>query len=139
VLHAYADGSGSERVGRPGGWAFTIVRDDEVLAEGRGSARRTSSLLMEFEAARAALEEVAARGWAETHQVHLVTDCLVAVDVAEGRFLPKPRLPAEAAKALRAAALRCRAAGRWVKAHAGDRWNERVDGLARAARLQGPG
>ena len=60
VLEVHCDGSGEERVGRPGGWAFVIVRDGEVLSERDGSAGKTTSLVMELEAARSALDEVVA-------------------------------------------------------------------------------
>lgn len=134
-VEVHSDGSGGERAGRPGGWAFVVVRGDEVLARGEGRAGQTTCLLMELEAARAGLAEVLARGWHAPHGVVLVCDSSIVLDVAAGRFLPKPRAVQPAALALRAVATQCQLTTRWVRAHAGQRWNELVDARARAARL----
>lgn len=138
-LELYCDGSAGERVGTPGGWAFLVVRGDEVLASGHGAAARTTSLVMELEAARAALHEVLARGWHRRHAVQLVTDSAIALDVAAGRFVP--RRHEALARALRAAAVEAGAATRWVRAHSGHRWNDAVDALAHEAKVrrQAPG
>lgn len=130
----YSDGSGEERVGRPGGWAFVIVRDGVELARGQGAAAKTSSLFMELEAARAGLAEVLARGWHVAAEVVLVSDSSIALDVAAGRFTPRPARYRAACAALRDVTQRCAATTRWVRAHAGEPWNEQVDALARAAR-----
>lgn len=134
LLELYSDGSAEERVGRPGGWAFIIVRGGEVVATGQGMAPRTTSLVMELEGALAALTEVLARGWHTTHQVVLVSDSSIALEVAAGRFVPRPERYTSLCQALRVAALDARAATRWVRAHAGDHWNEQVDELAHQAR-----
>ncbi len=136
LLEAHCDGSGEERVGRPGGWAFVIVRDGEVLVERDGSAAKTTSLVMELEAARAALDEVVARRWHFTHQVLLISDCRVALEVAAGTFTPRPAKYAALSAALRELAVTSNAVTKWVRAHAGHRWNEHVDASARAARLR---
>lgn len=133
VLHLYCDGSAGERVGRPGGWAYLVVHAEQVLASGSGGAAKTTSLAMELEAARAALTEVLARGWHHTHAVELVSDCSIALDAAEGRAVP--RRQEAVAQALRAAALAAASTTRWIRAHAGHRWNEAVDALAHEARL----
>jgi ribonuclease HI len=135
TLEVYCDGSGEERVGRPGGWAFVVVRDGVEVARGHGAAAKTSCLFMELEAARAGLAEVLARGWHVGVEVVLVSDSSIALDVAAGRFTPRPARYHEACRALRVVASTCAATTRWVRAHAGERWNEEVDALARAARL----
>ena len=134
TLEVYSDGSGEERVGRPGGWAFVIVRDGVELARGHGAAAKTTCLLMELEGARAGLCEVLARGWHEGHAVVLVSDSSIALDIAAGRFTPKPRAYHAACAALRDVATRCGAQTRWVRAHAGEPWNEQVDAQARLAK-----
>jgi ribonuclease HI len=133
-LELYSDGSAEDRSMRPGGWAFVIVRGDEVLATGQGSAAKTTSLVMELEAACAALTGVLSRGWHAGTGVVLISDCSVALDVAAGRFLPRPPQYAELCRALRQATLEAGATTRWVRAHAGHRWNEHVDALAEQAR-----
>ncbi len=127
----YVDGAGAERVGRPGGWAFAAVRDDTLLLEASGHAARTTSLLMEFEAATQALHAARAHGW--TH-VELISDCRIALDVVAGTFLPKPPHVRDAALRLRDAAAPLRVTSRWVRAHSGEPWNEAVDAMAAAAR-----
>lgn len=134
VLEVYCDGSAEERVGKPGGWAFIVVLEDEVLAASSGHSPSTSSLVMELEAARAGLAEVVARGWHVGQVVELVSDSSIALDIAAGRFMPKR--PAALAQALRAATLEAGARTRWVRAHSGHRWNEAVDEAARVAKLR---
>lgn len=133
TLELYCDGSAEERVGKPGGWAFLIVRDDEVLASKSGRSASTTSLVMEFEAALFGLNEVIARGWHEGHAVELISDSSIALDVAAGRFLPKRHV--ELARALRAASVTAQATTRWVRAHSGHRWNEAADALAHEAKV----
>ena len=135
TLEVYSDGSGEERVGRPGGWAFVIVRDGVELARGHGAAAKTTCLLMELEGARAGLSEVLARGWHD-HAVVLVSDSSIALDIAAGRFTPKPRAYHAVCAALRDVATQCRAETRWVRGHSGERWNEEVDALARGAKRE---
>lgn len=133
TLELYCDGSSEERVGTPGGWAFLVVRRGEVVASGSGGARVTTSLVMELEAARAALREVVARGWHLRDAIELVSDSSIALDVAAGRFVPKRH--ETLAQALRAASVEAGATTRWVRAHSGHRWNEAVDALAHDAKL----
>jgi ribonuclease HI len=135
-LSVYCDGSAEERVGRPGGWAFLVVRRDRVLASKSGASRSTTCLVMELEAALSGLNEVLARGWHLGHRVELVSDSSIALDVAAGRFVPKPQ--AALARALRQAALEAKASTRWVRGHSGSRWNEAADALADEAKRRGP-
>jgi ribonuclease HI len=134
VLEVYADGSAEGLVGKPGGWAFMVVRDDEVLLSKSGGSASTTSLVMELQAALRGLTEVTERGWHLEQTVELISDSSIALDIATGRFLPKR--PLELALALRAASVKAGATTRWVRAHSGHRWNEAVDALAREARLK---
>lgn len=136
LLELYCDGSAEERVGKPGGWAFLVVRSEEVLLTKNGGSPSTTSLVMELEAALAGLREVVARGWHLVNSVELICDSSIALDVAAGRFMPKRH---EAlAKALREMAVEARASTRWVRAHSGHRWNEVVDALAHEAKRRHP-
>lgn len=134
VLEVYCDGSAEARVGKPGGWAFMIVREDEVLLEKSGHSRSTTSLVMELEAARAALEAVIAKQWHLDHSVELISDSSIALDIAAGKFMPKRHV--QLAEALRAIALVAGTRTRWVRAHSGHRWNELVDAAAARAKTQ---
>lgn len=137
VLEVYSDGSAAERVGRPGGWAWALVRYGRVLQTASGAAPSTTSLVMELEAARAALAEVVARGWHRGHVVELISDSSIALEVAAGRFVPKTQ--AALAQQLRAAAREAGARTRWVRAHRGHSFNELVDALALEAKQAAEG
>jgi ribonuclease HI len=128
----YCDGSAEERVGKPGGWAFVIVREDEVLLGQSGRSPTTTSLVMELEAARSALEAVISNGWHHHHIVELISDSSIALDIAAGKFMPKRHV--QLAEALRSIALVAGARTRWVRAHSGHRWNELVDLAAARAK-----
>jgi ribonuclease HI len=134
-LDVYCDGSAEDRVGRPGGWAFLVVRGDEVLVSRTGASRSTTCLVMELEAALAGLKEVLARGWHRGHAIELISDSSIALEIAEGRFVPKGH--ATLAEALRAASLEAGASTRKVRAHSGCRWNEAADALAHEAKQRG--
>ena len=125
----YCDGSGEARVGRAGGWAFIVVKDDRQLISGSGASSSTTSLVMELEAALGGLRAVFARGWRD---VELISDSSIALDIAAGKFMPKRH--GALALALRDAAIASEATTRWVRAHSGHHWNEAVDALARAAK-----
>ncbi|MBM4777549.1 MAG: reverse transcriptase-like protein [Archangiaceae bacterium] len=134
-IELYCDGSGEERVERPGGWAFVIVRDGEVLHEGHGFEEATTSLIMELEAARAGLEAIIEHGL--VGEVTVISDCRIALEVAAGTFRPKPTRYHALCDALRAAAVRANAKTRWIRGHVGHRLNELVDARAHEAKLQG--
>lgn len=133
LLEVYSDGSAEEQVGRPGGWAFVIVRDDVLLAQGHGAEPKTTSLLMEL---RAALEGLQATVALEAGEVVLISDSRIVLEVAAGQFKPKPAGVAALSTEVREVALRVRAGTKWVRAHSGHRWNEQVDDLAHQARVQ---
>ncbi|MGV3623210.1 MAG: ribonuclease HI [Archangium sp.] len=130
-LSLYADGAGAERVGRPGGWAFVLVRGDELMLERWGREEKTTSLAMELISATRGLEAVRELG---VREVELISDCRIVLDVVRGEFLPKPVGVRGLAEQLRDVALSLRVMTKWVRAHAGDAWNEAVDALAADAR-----
>ena len=132
LLQVHCDGSGEARVGQQGGWAFMVVRDDQVLAKGSGHAAVTTSLVMELKAALQGLRAVVAHGWHRDHLVELISDSSIALEVAAGKFVPKTQ--AALAHELRRAAIAADARTRWVRGHSGVRWNERVDAAAEAAK-----
>lgn len=136
VLEVYSDGSAAERADRPGGWAWALVRHGAVLITSSGASPRTTSLVMELEAALAGLSEVVSRGWHRTHAVELISDSSIALEVAAGRFVPRTQVAL--AERLRAAALESGARTRWVRAHSGHPFNELVDALALAAKQAAP-
>lgn len=132
LLEVHCDGSGEARVGRPGGWAFVVVRDEQVLAQGSGGAKVTTSLAMELKAALHGLRAVVARGWHRDHVVELISDSSIALEVAAGKFVPKTH--DVLARKLREVAIAADAKTRWVRGHSGVIWNERVDAAAANAK-----
>ncbi|MBL9037329.1 MAG: hypothetical protein JNG84_02335 [Archangium sp.] len=132
MLSVYTDGSAHERACLPGGWAFAVVRADELLAERCGGERSTTNNVMELHAALAGLREVQARGWHVGETVELVSDSRVTLDVAAGVW--RARRDVELSEAVRAAFLALGAQARWVRGHSDDRWNDYVDGLAHEAK-----
>ncbi len=135
-MKLYTDGAGAAKAGRPGGWAFVLVEDDELLLEGCGRDAVTTSLLMELRAAQRGLEAAFSLGVAE---VQLITDCRIVLDVLGKSFLPKPAPVRAAAQALVESSQGLSLTTRWVRAHAGEPWNEAVDALAAWARDDSPG
>lgn len=130
-MKLYADGAGAERTGRPGGWAFALVDGDALVLEGFGGVDCTTSLLMEFEAVQRGLEAALDAG---VRELELISDCRIALDVVRGVFLPKPLHVRARAEALHAVAQGLVVHPRWVRAHAGEAWNEAVDVMAAWAR-----
>lgn len=132
VLDVYSDGSAEGRSGRPGGWAFLVVRGEDVLLSQSGRAHSTTSLVMEIEGALAGLREVLRRDWHRTYAINLMSDSTIVLDIAAGRFMPRRHVAL--AQNLRTAAMTVGATTQWVRAHAGHPWNEAVDLLAHEAK-----
>jgi ribonuclease HI len=127
----YCDGAAHERAGLPGGWAFAVIRGEEKVLSRTGHAAATTNNVMEVTAALRGLRAVIERRW-HRGPVELVSDSRIALDIANGSWLPKR--PVERDFELRAACLRAKATTRWVRGHSGEKWNEHVDALAAAAR-----
>jgi len=133
-LHLFCDGAGAERTGKPGGWAWLAIEDEVVVAHGSGRLAKTSSLVMELTAVLSALEAAQAHGWHETHALVVCSDSTIALDVAKGTFVPKPPQYRALCQRVRDAFLASGATAKWVRGHAGQKWNEAVDALAATAR-----
>jgi ribonuclease HI len=153
VVSIYCDGSSGAKGGKPGGWAWVIVRDEtEVLAAAYGGSPSTTNNLMEMTAAikgMEAAEELRRRHVIQPHEeLELVSDSQYALYIANGKYTPSANLSlAKLAKATAYRVLTKTKWGvpfvRWVPGHCGVLWNERVDSLAGkgkreavAARLQ---
>jgi ribonuclease HI len=133
-LELYCDGSGAPRSGFPGAWAYAIVRDGSLLHAAVGVCERTNSLLMEIAGATEAIESVLKHGWHQEHAVVLISDCSIVLDITRGQFTPRPQQYSLPSLRLRRAVLDAHVEPQWVRAHAGNQWNEHVDALAREAR-----
>lgn len=133
MLSVYADGASSAKGGRPGGWAYVVVRDEvHVLAAQYGSDPVTTNNIMELTAAIQGLETAYAllrAGKIRSDEVvELVSDSQYVLGLAAGAYVPEKNL--ELAKRVRELTLLLKARTRWVKGHTGDVWNERCDSLA---------
>ncbi|MFP4149818.1 MAG: ribonuclease H [Nitriliruptoraceae bacterium] len=133
----FTDGSAIPNPG-PGGWGAVWVRDGEVVAQAYGHEPRTTNNRMELTAIAGALELVPAGTPVTIH-----TDSNLAVrtltEWAAGwqrRGWTRRTGPVENLDLVRPLyeALRARPEVElvWIKAHAGNRWNEYADALATA-------
>jgi ribonuclease HI len=131
-VRVYCDGSAHDAPGLPGGWAFLVVRGDRERLRGSGGARSATSTEMELRAALEGLRALEARGLPAFRCVELVSDCRHTVDVASGA--PLPQRERDLAVELRETCQRLDVRARWIRGHAGEVWNERVDALAHEAK-----
>jgi ribonuclease HI len=121
--NVYTDGSFKQ--GR-GSWAFVIVLSNgKVKLEASGSARKTSSNQMEIQAAIEAL-----RGLPHRSQVAMHTDSRILIRaMTESTPRNVPILWEAALQELRSLCQNKKVTWQWVKAHAGNTFNERCDQL----------
>ncbi len=133
----FTDGSAIPNPG-PGGWGAVYVRDGEVVAQDHGHDPDTTNNRMELRALQAALDLVPEGTPARIH-----TDSNLAVRTLtewaagwERRGWKRKTGPVENLDLVRPLYERLRARPElelvWIKAHAGNRWNEYADALATA-------
>jgi ribonuclease HI len=136
-IHAYTDGGAGPNPG-PGGWGVVLLRPGAEPVELSGGEDFTTNNRMELTAAIRALEAAG-----DGARVRLVTDSQY---LRRGITSWLPRWAAggwrrqdggEVAnqdlwRRLAALAASRRVRWEWVRGHAGERWNERADALARA-------
>jgi len=136
----FTDGAAEGNPG-PGGWGAVYVLDGEVVAEEHGSEPHTTNNRMELTAIIAGL-----RMLPTDSEVPVYTDSQLVVNIltqwAAGwrsrGWTKKSTGPIKnlelVKEAYALAEARPRVEIRWVKAHAGNRWNEYADALATAYR-----
>ncbi len=137
TITIYTDGACNPNPG-PGGWAAILLRPDSAPQELCGAAAQTTNNQMEMQAVLGAL-----RNLPEPHQITLYTDSkylrqgitewLPVWEQRGWRTSTKQAVKNQALwRELAAEIKRHRLDWRWVKGHAGNRWNERADELARS-------
>ena len=131
-LLIYCDGSAHERPARPGGWAFVIIENDVVRLGESGGRKSTNNNEMELEAALTGLRSLVTRGWHVGREVDLISDSRLVVDIANGA--EPPRVHAEVGAEVRRLCVEANVRAKWVRGHAGNRWNEHVDEMASEAK-----
>lgn len=119
AFEIYTDGSSKDGVGS---WAYVISRRGHCLGEKSGRVRRASSNAMEFQAAIEALTSIPPNS-----NVTLFTDSKILIDtIVSGKghasFQPQMDL-------LFPLTQRHTITWRWIKAHNGNKFNERCDEL----------
>lgn len=124
----YTDGSFKEGLGS---WAYVIVQKNKILSENAGRVRKTASTPMEFQAAIEAL-----RSLPEDSHLTLFSDSRILIDTMT-LWRKKNRTPlpfVEQTNTLVALSERRTVSWKWIKAHAGNKYNERCDELCIRAR-----
>jgi ribonuclease HI len=134
MISVYADGSSHSSGGRPGGWAFLVLGTNRSpMASGAGGHPETTNNAMELTAIIRGLYAVRAL-WPNgpDSPLEVVSDSQYALGMASGSYSPtrNQELVAE----LRRLVLDLHPRLRWVRGHNGDKWNERVDSLAKLAK-----
>lgn len=133
MISVYSDGASAAKGGKPGGWAFVIVRDGiGVLGCNYGGDPVTTNNVMELTGAIKGLEMAAslrALGVIRDDEaVELVSDSQYVLGLAGGSWNPTKNL--ELAKRVTELTAMLKARTRWVRGHTGETWNERCDSLA---------
>lgn len=118
----YTDGSCLINPGGAGGWAFTLLENNEQWSL-CGSEPSTTNNRMELQAVIEALD------FAQNNEYILYTDSKLTMNCATGLWKRKANIDLwkEFDRALFGRIIHWE----WVKAHNGDKYNELVDDLAR--------
>ncbi len=124
-LHIYTDGSHKEKWGS---WAFVVVKNNKIIHEASGRVRKTNSHRMEFQAVIEALAHLKKGSSACLYSdSRVVIDCFVFPH-------ERPAVNVDQLEQLDALILERKITWKWVKAHAGNAYNERCDELCILAR-----
>lgn len=122
-LEIFTDGACIRNPGGDGGWGFVAVRDGKKIAEFCGPDPATTSNRAELKAVVRALLWLAPDASAI-----IVSDSEYAVKVLSGEYRAKANL--DLIEEARALMQERQIKFRWVRGHAGNRWNEYADALA---------
>jgi ribonuclease HI len=154
VISIYTDGSSHSSGGKPGGWAWVIVKKtlesgEQVLAAGYGGDPSTTNNRMELTGAIKGLEAVSTMYLPSWQVVELVSDSQYTLGMANGSYSPSTdaqgnrkngdlvdRLQELARKYLSRDDETGRPRTRWVRGHDGDVFNTRCDSLAKRGKSE---
>lgn len=123
-LEIYTDGSSKDGFGS---WAYIISRRGKCIVEKSGRIRRGKSNNMEFQAAIEALSSVPLNS-----NITLFSDSRILIDTM--RFGIGPRVYQAQIDMLIRLSCKHNIKWHWIKAHRGNRFNERCDELCTLAR-----
>ena len=122
-LEVFTDGACIRNPGGDGGWGFVAVQDGKKIAEFCGPDPKTTSNRAELKAIIRALLWLPP-GTPAT----IVTDSQLSIKILSGTWRAKKNL--DLIEEARALMQQRRIKFRWVRGHAGNRWNEHADALA---------
>ena len=142
LIHIYTDGGCSGNPG-PGGWAYVIIGDSEILAENWGAEKNTTNNRMELLAVISALKAQSLLS-CRAEKVKVYTDSqYVQKGITEWIHTwkrnswrtndKKPVKNQDLWLELDALAAALPLVWEWVKGHAGNEYNERCDALTQKA------
>ncbi len=141
IISVYADGSSNGRSDSPWGSGWAIIRDGQDLVDcGCGCGCHGTNNRAELTAAIIGLR-MAEAGYSQllyqAQTIELVCDSQYVLSIAFAKNC-NPQKNLDLALPLREFVRRSRWPwrGRWVRGHAGDHWNEVVDGLANRGRAE---
>lgn len=134
VYSIYCDGSSHSTGGKPGGYGWVITVDKMPIAAGSGGDPETTNNVMELRAAIAGLKGLRALfPHGAPGPVEIVSDSKYTLGLASGQYSASKNK--EDADELRRLCEEIGVSGyRWVKGHAGNKWNERCDSIAKMAK-----
>lgn len=138
VLSIYADGSSNGRSDNGTGWAYLVVLGGEVIFFDYGGTilgtNNTAELTAAIEGLKRVLQYPSLVAAVEklNGTIELVSDSRYVLDLANGSSNPHKNqaLAAE----LKTLTDTVGAKTRWVKGHSGDKFNDRVDKMAKLGR-----
>lgn len=136
MISIYSDGASGAGGGKPGGWAWVIVRDGIPMATNLGGSPSTTNNVMELTGALEGLKAfvfLKENDQLPADAVELVSDSQYVLGCASGEWNPTKNL--ELVQELIELTKLIKPQLRWVRGHTGDTWNERCDSLAQRAKM----
>ena len=123
MLEIFTDGACIRNPGGDGGWGVVVVRDGRMVTEFCGPDPKTTSNRAEMTAIIQALLWLPPGASAT-----IVSDSKLCVNILSGRWRAKKNLDliSEARELIQERRIKFR----WIRGHAGNKWNERADALA---------
>lgn len=137
----YTDGSALKNPG-PGGWGYVVLQNDQVIQELADCSPQTTNNIMEL---AAAINALASLPFGSDCQLHTDSEYVKKGITEWIKGWKKRRWKTSAGAPVKNKLLwqeldtqnqRINVTWHWVKAHAGNRWNERADDLARQAAIE---
>jgi ribonuclease HI len=135
LIQIYSDGSSHSKGNLPGGWAYVVVQDGQVIKAGKGNDPKTTNNIMELTGMLRGMESVEyLKDQYPDATFELISDSQYALGIANGTYYPSKNLDLCHKVIVMANFLKAKT--KWVRGHSGDVFNERCDSLAKSAKLE---